>query len=224
MLESPRGLRVIVILAITLCIVASLTGAKAGQDKNGALRIAVVDLGRLRAEYNYTTMAEGELKKKQDDFSVIARTMQQNPLLSDKEQGELVEIAIAKNTAAGLSDAQKAREKQLSDQSKALLEEFETLRNKKVGDVTPQDNTRLTQLMKMASDTDVRLADKKKKSEDDLQKQYSTAMTKLTTDVRESIAKVAKDKGFNLVFSNDVALYAENDITSDVVSLLNKKK
>ena len=49
MLESQRGLRLIVLAAIALCIVASMTGARAGDDKSG-LRIAVVDMQKLNED------------------------------------------------------------------------------------------------------------------------------------------------------------------------------
>ena len=37
-------------------------------------------------------------------------------------------------------------------------------------------------------------------------------------DIKDALAKVAKEKGYNLVLSGDLALYADNDITDAVLA------
>lgn len=223
MLDSNRGLRVIVGLFTTLGIVAALT-AQAGMQKenpNTALKIASVDSARLMAEYKNTTSADEDINKQKNDILTQLRSWQQNPLLVEKEQTELAALTSLENSPSGLNDAQKSRKKILTDSSKAKLEEFQALQLKQ-GQLAPADNVKLTDYTKAASDSTSRIEAKQREADADLQKKVSTITLKLQKDVKAAIAKVAKEKNYTLVLNGDLALYAENDITNDVLSHLNK--
>jgi Skp family chaperone for outer membrane proteins len=45
---------------------------------------------------------------------------------------------------------------------------------------------------------------------------------KYTNQIRETVSKIAKDKGLTVVFDSQFALYTANDITPDVIKVLNK--
>lgn len=227
MSDSPRSLRAIVLAAITLCIVASLTGAKAVEDKTGP-RIAIVDALKLMSEYNFTNTAVNEIEKRGRDLETSLRAWDNNPLLPDKEQRELGDLTVleanAGPNAPGLTEAQKMRKKQILDQSKTLLDEFEALRNKQVKDMGPNDQARLSALNKAISDTQLRFNAELSKGKEELAKKKQDADTKVQKDMKETIAKVAKEKGINIVYSNNAVLYAETDITDAVLGQMNKLK
>ncbi len=223
MLDSNRGLHIIVGLFTTMGIIAALT-AQAGMQKenpNAALKIASVDSARLMAEYKATTSADEDINKKKNDILTQLRSWQQNPLLNDKEQTELAQLTAQENSPAGLNDAQKTRKKVLMDSSKAKLDEFQALQQKQ-GQLAPADNVKLTDYTKAASDSTSRIEARQREADADLQKQISTITVKLQKDVKDAIAKVAKEKNYTLVLNGDLALYAENDITKDVLVHLNK--
>lgn len=227
MLESTRGLRAIVLAAIVLCIVASLTGAKAGQDKNG-LKVAVVDSGRLSNEYTFIINAERELINKDRDLGIALRTWLQNPLLTDKEQDELGKLIVIDTNAnanqPGLNDQQKKRRQELIDKSKNLNDELVALSNKKVGDITPQERQKLDAFSKLGPETQARVNTELDKWKDELNKRKAANITQAVKVMRDSVAKVAKEKGYNLVFDSGVVFYADGDITDPVLSLMNKTK
>lgn len=227
MLESTRGLRAIVLAAIVLCIVASLTGAKAGQDKNG-LKVAVVDSGRLSNEYTFIINAERELINKDRDLGIALRTWLQNPLLTDKEQDELGKLIVIDTNAnanqPGLNDQQKKRRQELIDKSKNLNDELVALSNKKVGDITPQERQKLDAFSKLGPETQARVNTELDKWKDELNKKKAANITQAVKVMRDSVAKVAKEKGYNLVFDSGVVFYADGDITDPVLSLMNKTK
>src|SRR5579871_1540303 len=108
-MNPNRELRVIVGLAIVLCIVASLRGAS-GEDKNtGGLRVASVDLNRMQNEYKLLKNFKQELDKKQEALSIQLQTWKQNPLLSEADQKALSDLNIKdKSAPGGLSAAEKA--------------------------------------------------------------------------------------------------------------------
>ena len=221
LLDNARGMRIIILAAIVMCTVASITGAKAVKEPAG-LKVGTVDGGKLVSEYTYAKQTDEELKKKDRDTLTRLRIWEQNYLLPEKDQAELGDLAV-KEISAALVDVDKKRKETLVAQSNALLNDFETLRNKKVGELTVADQTRLVTLQKAVSDTNLRLTNTQAKVKEDLQLQAQTADTKVQKDVRDAISKVAKEKGVSLVLRGDFALYAEADLTEDVLKVLNKK-
>ncbi len=221
MSEPTRGLRAIVLGAIVLCIVASLTGAKAGQDKNGGLRIATVDPVTILTQAANIVATKNQLQKQQSDTLLRLQTWQQNPLLSEADQVALSDIALAEATTNGASAQQKSQKDKLTGQSKTLVDEFNSLQSKQAA-LTQAEKDRLNVLTRAGSDTESRINLRKRESDEDLQKQANALDAKASKDMKDSINKVAKDKGFNLVFRNDVAFYADNDITDAVLAQMNK--
>jgi Skp family chaperone for outer membrane proteins len=224
MKEPTWGVRALILAAIVLCITISLSGAKAGQDKNAALRIALVDIGRLSSEYSYNINAFQELQKREQVNLAVLRTLAQHALLSEADQKILADLISAESANPnGFTPQQKTQKQQLLDKSKAMADEFIALQQKVVGQLTPQDKEKLNQYYRAQSDTEARLQKSKADSDETLQSDAMKNRTKALKDVREAIAKVAKDKGFALVLSNEIAWYAESDVTDDVLKVLNKK-
>jgi Skp family chaperone for outer membrane proteins len=221
-MEPTRGIRALILAAIVLCITVSLTGAKAGQDKAG-LRVALVDIGRLSSEYSYNINAFQELQKKEQSNLNVLRALAQNALLSEADQKLLGDLVTAESNPNGLTPAQKMQKQQLLDKSKGMVEDFNGLQQKVVGQLNDQDKAKLNQYYKAQSDTEQRLQKSKSDLDQQLQEEAVKNRTKALKDVRETIAKVAKDKNFSLVLSNEIAWYAETDVTDDVLKVLNKK-
>ena len=224
MSEPTRSLRAIVLAAIVLCIVASLVGAKADQEKSASagLKVASVDVSRLLTDYKYAVNTTSDLQKKNDELELRLRTIQQNFLLPEADQKTLADLAVQQNTPNGLTAAQKQTQTKLQADSKALMDQYTGLQQKQVGQLTQQDKDNLQDFTKRASDTDSRLRAMEQQGKGDLDKQLQTAQTKAVTDIHDAVAKVAKEKGFSLVLRSDVAFYADNDITDSVLTQLNK--
>ncbi|HLV80620.1 MAG TPA: OmpH family outer membrane protein [Chthonomonadaceae bacterium] len=224
MSESTRSLRAIVLAAIVLCIVASLVGAKADQEKGvpAGLKVASVDVSKLLTDYKYSINTTNDLQKKNDNLTLRLRTIQQNFLLPEADQNTLADLAVQENSATGLTAAQKQQQTKLQGDSKSLMDQYTALQQKQVGALTQQDKDALQDFTRRASDTDTRLRTAEQQGKNDLEKQLQAAQTKAVGDVHEAVARVAKEKGFSLVLNSDVAFYADNDITDAVLSQLNK--
>ena len=95
--EPTRGIRALILAAIVLCITASLTGAKAGQDK--PIRTALVDIGRLSSEYTFNINAFQELQKREQVNLTVLRTLAQAALLSEADQKTLGDLITAESAA-----------------------------------------------------------------------------------------------------------------------------
>jgi Skp family chaperone for outer membrane proteins len=57
-----------------------------------------------------------------------------------------------------------------------------------------------------------------------LEQQVQQVSKQVDATVRETVAQVAKEKKLALVFSAGAILYAENDITDEVIKRLNERK
>ena len=223
MLESPRGLRLLVLAAIVLCIVASLTGARAGDDKGG-LRIAIVDMQRLNDEYtiikNWREMAD----KQEKDFKTEVEVIQRNQLLPEADRKALVALKIKEvNTPNGLSKAEQDKKAALEKQSRDLNENSIKISKSSLGTAGPDEIQTLKEYTKRSDEA----SDYVKNRQQTLSKEVEDKARELQVQVQEnmqkSLSEVAKKNGYTLVLNKQIAPYAEFDCTKDVLALLNKK-
>ncbi len=223
MSEPKIGLRAIVLACIALCIFATLQGANAGQDKGGGLKVASVDVQRLIGEYNlFNKNIKVLLDKDQANLSLL-RAMQQHPLLPEAENRMLADLMVVETTQqGGLNAAQKDQKQKLLDKSKALSQEFIELQQKKVIDLQPQDKDKLNAYYGMQTSIEARLQKLQTELNEAIRAEASKNEGIANKTIRETITKFAKDKGYNIVFSNQFAWYAESDITENVLKELNK--
>jgi outer membrane protein len=217
--QPTPSLRLIYLAAIVCCIVASLTGARAEQDKNpGGLKVAVVNQHRLGDDYKYAQKTLQDLQKKEADFLTMLQTWQQNNLLSEADQKALSDLNV--KDANTLSADEKARKQKLLDQSKRLFDELLALQTRPQLNVA--ENDRLKEFSRLQADTEKRIKDRQGELQQQEQQDVGRLRDKVLADTNAGIAKVAKEKGYNLVFSSDVVLYADNDITDQVLKEINK--
>ena len=223
MLESPRGLRVLVLAAIVLCIVASLTGARAGQDK-AALKTAIIDMQRVNTEYVVIKDFRDMADKQERDWKIEFEVIQRNQLLNEDDRKALVALRIKdRNDPKSVTKPEQDKMKMLDDKSKALTEDFIKLQNTPVGALTPNDSKKLTDYTALANAA----GEYAKNRQQALTAEIDAKGKELSGKVQENIAKalsdVAKKSGYNLILDKQIAPYGEFDCTKDVLSQLNKK-
>ena len=220
MSEPSRVLRAVVVTTMALCFGASLVGAKAGGPAGGDLKMAVVNPAELVSKYKYTVEQRHDLDAKAANLELSLRTWANNPFLSEADQKKMGDLIIKGD--ANLTGPEKDQVKKLTDASTALNNEFNTLQQQQVGQANQQGLARLKEFNTLGTSTTKRIDDYKTSLQTDIQAQAAKVRDKVDTDVHAAIAKVAKDKGFNLVFSSEVVLYADSDITQAILDKLNK--
>lgn len=214
--------RSIALSAILLCIVASLT-ASAKDDKTPAMKFAVVNPGRLISEYAYAKKSAETLLKLQQDAETALKTWATFYLLSAMDQDSLTVLAVKEIRVPNeMTKAEKDQKMILSNKHTAAFNQYNEILKKQVGTLTPKDSSDLELYGKMRADTDARINSKKESATKDIQVKEEEYNKKIDADVRTALNKVAKDKGLSLVFSNQAVLFAETDISDDVVKQLNK--
>jgi Skp family chaperone for outer membrane proteins len=215
------SLRLVVIILVVGCVVASLTGATAkGAPGDNGLKIAVVNPARLIVDSKFYKAETDKLQKLQQDTQLRIRTWDQNSLLSQTDQQSLADLTIEEGGKAGLDAAKKTEKQKLLDRGKALFDESVALQTK--ANLAQNEQDRLREFARLDADT-------KQREQAEATKVKSQIDTKLTevrdaTDktARDSLNKIAKKDGYNMVFSSEVLLYADNDITDKVVGDINK--
>lgn len=215
--------RLVVITLVVGCVVASLTGATAKEraPADNGLKIAVVNPARLILDTKFYKAETDKLDALRASAQVKIRTWDQNRLLSKEEQLTLGDLVVAESSKAGLDAGKKAEKQKLLDKGKDLFNEMLTLQTKQ--GATQVELDRLTALTRLNTETQQREETEAQKIKDTIDKRL--ADIRLTTDsaARESLNKISKKEGCTMVFSSEVLLYADNDITDKVITDINAK-
>lgn len=222
MLDSQRGFRAIVLATIVLCVMATLTGAR-GQDKSGGLRVANIDIQRLQNEYAAIQTFNKDLGSKEESLQVQVQTWSQNALLGDADQKTLAGLVLKDKTGM-LTPAEKAQQQKLLDQSKKLLDDYTRLQNTAIGQINNQDKDQLNTYIRLAADTENRVNVAKQRLQDEIRGKVAETGDMVKKAMKAAVEKIAKEKNFSVVFTTDVAPYAEYDCTDEVLKILNSKK
>ena len=221
MMNSVGGFRAVVLGAMALCTVASLTGARAGQPASG-LKVGAVDVNKLLGESKYAKTQLGGFQKRRALLVTMLQAAEQNPYLTEAEQKRLGEFNAKEAASGPLPEPEKKERDGLLEKSKNAIAENNALLGKPAGQFTQQDKDRFNEYDKRRNDTMRRLDTAQKVEMEKLQTQFGELNVAVGKRVREVIGKVAKDKGFNLILNNEVAFYADGDITEAAMAELNK--
>ena len=223
-LDPMRGTKAMVLAAMALCTVGSLYGAKADDKNNGGLRIAVVDPQRLINEGQAYQSKVADIQKAKTNAETELQVVSNNFLLTENEQGDLTRLFIKEGSKQELTGDEKNRKTALLGKERTTMDEFENLSRTPAGQMTPQQDARLKELIKMREDAARRVQERGSTVENDLKSQLSNTTRDTLKTVHDTLAKVAKEKGFNLVLSNEVAWYADADLTDETLKQINKKQ
>ncbi|GEM_PF-1572088 len=216
------SLRLVVITLVVGCVVASLTGATAKEraPADSGLKIAVVNPARLILESKYYKAETDKLSKLQQDTAVIIRIWDQHPLLSQADQKALGDIAVEEGSKIGLDAGKKAEKQKLLDKDKALFDEYSSLQTKQTP-LSQAERDRLGEFAKLENDTKVHENSTATAIKNQIDAELAKIREKTDKDARDSLNKISKKEGFNMVFSSEVLLFADNDITEKVLADLN---
>ena len=217
------SLRLVVITLVVGCVVASLTGATAKEraPADTGLKIAVVNPARLILDTKFYKIETDKLDSVRNGAQLRIRTWDQNRFLSKDEQQRLGDLAVEEGSKTGLDVAKKAEQAKLLMRAKELFNEQIALQTKQGANQVDLD--RLTALTRLDQETQKREGDEAQKIKDQIDKRLADIRQVTDAAARESLNKVAKKEGSNMVFSSEVLLYADNDITDKVIADINAK-
>lgn len=183
-----------------------------------AQAFGVVDYARIVNESNFVKTNLERLQALEARYLSALQTLQENLVLSNEERQELTNLLLADN----LNDAQRKRVEELKQIARQRASELQQLRQKAQPSETEKAALeRFTQMEALGREALQTLLEQLRQQLNQQAQQRSAEVQKI---VREVIAQVAKEKKLAIVFSAEVVLYADNDITDEVIKRLDTRK
>jgi Skp family chaperone for outer membrane proteins len=180
---------------------------------------ASVDLNKLLSQSKAKTAADAELDQMSTELRGVYQQQQQYSMLPVEKIKALGTI-LAKPSP--LSDADKTTETQLFDQSTKDLNELTALQQKKDTDLTEADRLRIQTLTQESQSAKDALTAIMSDYSNRLNARAQELNQQILQKMKTAIAQVAQKQGIQVVFDSAVALYTSTDITSDVLTVMNK--
>jgi Skp family chaperone for outer membrane proteins len=224
-MDVTRNVRAIYLAVIIACIIVSLTGANARPTAAAPdLKVAFYNFARVMNEYKATVDANREVDKKVEEHTVHIQTWQTYSLLTEQDLKRLAELILEEKSAGQNFDNNKKNEKKaLEDKHKQLLEEFNGLQQKPESMLTKADKDRLGLLIRARSDAQAAAQRRIQQGDEEIKRLSNEKLQKIEKDIRDSIIKVAKEKGITILFTDQVVAYCDTDLTDAILAQLNKK-
>lgn len=183
-----------------------------------AQAFGVVDYERVINESTYVKSNLDRLQALETRYRGVLQTLQENIILTNEERQELANLLLANN----LNEAQRKRVEQLTQAARQRAGELQQLRQKPQPSETEKAALeRFTQMETVGREALQTLAQQLGQQ---LEQQVQQSRDQVNKAVREVITQVAKEKKLTVVFNAQAVLYAENDITSEVIKRLDERK
>ncbi len=183
-----------------------------------AQNFAVVDFRRVQEESTYVKQRFEQLQAMQNRYAQLMQVMQENIHLTDEERQQLYNLLKSEN----LTDAQRQEIQQLTNTARQRRSELQALRQKP--DPTETEKAALQQFSQMEVRSQEALQVMAQQLAQELERAAQNSDEELNKLLREIIAQIAKERKITMVFSAGVVLYAENDLTSEVIKRLDARK
>ncbi len=183
-----------------------------------AQNFAVVDFRRVQEESTYVKQRFERLQAMQNRYAQLMQVMQENIHLTDEERQQLYNLLKSEN----LTDAQRQEIQQLTNTARQRRSELQALRQKP--DPTETEKVALQQFSQMEVRGQEALQVMAQQLAQELERAAQSSDEELNKLLREIIAQIAKERKITMVFSAGVVLYAENDLTSEVIKRLDARK
>ncbi len=183
-----------------------------------AQTVGMVDFERVVNESQLTQDSLRELQTLQQRYQQAFQSLQESLILTDEERQELTQLLLQPN----LNDNQKKRVDALKATARQRADELQSLRQK--ANPTETEKAALERFTQMEARSREALQLLSQQWGQEFNQQAEARRSQVQKRIREVIAQVAKEKKVQVVFSADMVLYCENDLTDEVIKRLNAKK
>ncbi len=200
------------IVAISLLGVVAATGFQVTPTKIGVVDMsAVFAKSKFAQEQTKTLQDVGSSRKAMLDFLDTYRTFK------PEDATRFHDLSIK----AQVSSAEKAEIEKIKNDVMASDKRLKDLQTKTT--LTPAESTELSELSRRIQST----TDAGGRWSNDASQEIQTLQEKLRADtlvkVREAVKQVGKDQGYTVIFINELAPYAANDVTDAALKAMDKK-
>ncbi len=222
MTVSPKYWNSVAVTAFVLCIVASLTVAHGDNPASPPMKIAIVDISKVRSNYKLLVDYAKVVDAKKAAYDSTINVYKSNPLLSPQDQATLAALTLKSTTPAGLTPSEKTQMTQLTAQSQNALQLFQKLQTATASSLSAQDKQTLTNDVQMESSTETYLQSLHDQTVKDINAATDAKIQEAATNLKAAVATVAKEQGYTVVLDTQAVLFGGTDITNAVLKVLNK--
>lgn len=209
---TSRGTVWMVVLAAGLAMLGSACMAA-----DGLPAVGIVDVAKVNNEAPRIKQLSELLEKKGVEFDSKLGIRGQSLMLPEEQIRELIDLKLK----PAPTDADKARIKQITDQEKANDDELKKLQT------TPQLTDDQKKRMGELADFQKKAQEMRENMAKDYTIQYQSEAANLTAkanaEIEEVVKKLATDKKLAFVFAKNAIFFGGTDITSEVISKLDRK-
>lgn len=183
-----------------------------------AQSFGMVDLRRVERESNYFKTRNEQLQALAERFGRTVQTMVENPILTDEERQELQNLLLAEKLDAN----QQQRVQQLTQTARQRAEELQQLRQKPQPSETEKAALERFTQMEARGREAVQVLDQQLSQR--IRQRQQELLEEATKAVEEIVVQIAKERKLAAVFVKGEVIYAENDITDEVIKRLDNRK
>ncbi len=190
--------------------------ATAWPQQQKPIRIAIVNVAKLKKEYKAFQQRQSELYRREQMLANMLQELSQYTFLSSELFREMVSIA---QLPKPWPEDKKKRAEDLRRISEEKQKEYLALRaNTKR---TPQQEDRFKSLQELVEARQADLQQLRRQHMEELLKLQRTYESELIQHIQQTIEQVAKEKNYDYVFDSEVVFFGGDDITDAVVKALN---
>lgn len=211
-----RSFGIALISATILVAAISIGGAAPGA--NVEPKVGIVDLERVYKEAPRIAQLEEEVTAFNQSLTKKLQVRAQNLLLTEAEVSELVNL----QTSASPKPADSSRITQLTDLDRSRTDELTKL--KQTQSLTDAQRARLKELQDMEKKSQQAGAALYNDFQTQLQSEANDIHDKEDAEVRVVVGKVGQAKGFTLIADKSMILLGGTDLTSEVISRMERTK
>lgn len=180
------------------------------------LKFGVVDLTRIANDSKYGKKKQEELKAQNRKYEEVLNFMRQYPFLSKTEATKLRDLMLADK----LTPEQQAELDALKASGQRLREEFDKLVTLQNPSETEQK--RLQQLV-IAREENARLGSQWENTfRMNWNEMFENVRSDVYAKVRQAVNKLGKRNGYTVIFENNTAPYAANDVTDEILKIMDQ--
>jgi len=199
-------------LAVSLLFVVS-TGF---QEK--PLKIGTVNFEKVFDESDLRARLDAEFREQVSQSENALTFMAAYPMLSNAELRKFRDVSLK----TPQTDADKAEVERIRKAAVAADQKYRELQTK--ANATDAEKLQMNNFQKNVQENQPYLQRVNEELNTILQEKRRKAGTETTDKIRAAIGELASKQGYSIVFNESSAPYSSNDVTAEVLKLVNSKK
>ncbi|MFN8139870.1 MAG: OmpH family outer membrane protein [Fimbriimonadales bacterium] len=177
-------------------------------------KTGVIDIGRASDLSKLGKRKKSEFDAKQQKWINMLNFMRQNRFFTPDNAKKFRELSLVEKPTAEQTQSLEG----LKTSIQKITDEFQNLI--KVTQPNDEQVKRRQELLRMADETVQMMNELGAEYRDSMQTLAGDLKEEVTNKARQSVQKYGKKEGFTIIFESSIAVYGANDVTDEVVKIM----